>query len=129
MAKPGPVTLDPITSTAPVPSFTKKTGSEFLEPTLTSPKSVLAGVTSSKRVIPVPARETVVGELVASLAIEMLPANRQDKVGANVALNVTLWPAANVKGSGSALILKPAPLTLARETVTASVPALVKVTV
>ena len=101
----------------------------LLLPTVTFPKLRLVGLTPSKRVTPVPESDTVAGELVALLAIEMLPVTLPDEVGAKMALKAVLCPAVRVRGNDSPLILKPAPLTVACEIVTLPVPVLVRVTV
>ncbi len=88
----------------------------------------LAGVAPSRSVTPVPESATVAGELVALLAIEMLPETLPLTVGAKVAVKLVLWPAVRVTGSESPLVLNPAPVTVACETVTLPVPVSVRVT-
>jgi hypothetical protein len=73
---------------------------DFVCPSFTLPYAKLAGVTLNPAcaTVPVPVRETVVGELGALLAIVMVPGRLPAVVGANVALKVALAPAAIVLG-------------------------------
>ncbi len=94
------------------------------------PKLRLAGLALRRSVTPVPESETVVGELLlASMATEILPVTLPVAVGAKVALKVALWPAVRVRGRESPLMLKPAPVTVASETVRRRVPLFLRVTV
>ena len=103
----------------------------LLLPTLTFPKLRLVGVALSDEicVTPVPESETVAGELVAVLTTETLPAALPAAVGAKVTLKVALRRAARLRGSESPLMLNPAPVTDACETVTLCVPLFLSVTV
>ena len=101
----------------------------LLLPTVTFPKLRLLGVAPSRSVTPVPESETTAGELVAVLATETLPEALPATVGAKVTVKLVVWPAVRVRGSESPLMLKPAPVTVACETVTVPVPLLVRVTV
>jgi hypothetical protein len=70
----------------------------------------------------------VAGEFVALLTMETLPATLPAAVGANVTLKLVFYPAANVRGRESPLILKPAPVTAAWEIVRVAVPPFLRVT-
>lgn len=79
-------------------------------------------------VVPEPLSVTVVGELVALLTNETVPLAVPLLNGAKVTVTVWLEPAANVNGKLSPLRLKPDPIRLAEETVTAELPVLLSVT-
>ncbi len=96
-------------------------------PRVTFPKLKLMGVVPSESLTPVPESETTAGELVAALTTEMLPEALPLTVGVKVAVKVVLWPAVRVSGSEGPLMLNPAPVTVAWETVTLPVPVLVRV--
>ncbi len=97
--------------------------------TVTFPKLRLVGLAPSRSVTPVPESETTAGELVAVLTTETLPEALPAEVGAKLAVKLVLWPAVSVRGSESPLMLNPAPVTVACETVTLPVPVLVRVKV
>ncbi len=61
------------------------------------------------------------------LTTERLPEALPATVGVKVALKLVLWPAVRVRGSESPLMLNPAPVPVACETVTLPVPVLVRV--
>ena len=98
-------------------------------PSVIFPKSLRVGLAVTWGGPPVPESETVAGELVALLAIEMPPVTWPVAVGANVALKVALWPTVKVIGKARPVTLKPAPVTVACETMTLPVPVLLSVTV
>lgn len=66
--------------------------------------------------------EIASGELNCALTIEQLPAAFPAVVGAKLAVNVKLLPGDRVKGRDAPLTAKPAPLAVAWEMVTATVP-------
>jgi hypothetical protein len=74
--------------------------------------------------VPVPERETTVGELEALLVTETGPVADPLVVGLKVTLNMLLWPAARFSGNESPLMLNPAPLTVAWLIVRPPVPVL-----
>jgi hypothetical protein len=77
---------------------------------------------------PEPERAIVVGELFASLVTVRPPVTLPEAAGAKRTCKVTLWPAA-MEDRGVPCVMENAePETLVLETVTAEVPALVKVT-
>ncbi len=129
MLNPLPVTVACETVTLPVPLLVRVTVPLLLLPTVTFPKLRLAGVAPSRSVTPVPDSETTAGELVAVLTTETLPEKLPVTVGAKVAVKLVLWPAVRVRGSESPLMLNPAPVAVACETVTLPVPLLVRVRV
>jgi len=99
-----------------------------LLPTCTLPKLTLVGFAPSvPGVVPVPDSEmsTVVVEPVVESA--MLPLTAVEDCGANVTLKLALCPAVRVRGVASPLILKPAPVTAACDTVRLVVPLFVMV--
>ena len=67
------------------------------------------------------------GEFDAFDTTERVPLAEPETVGANVAVNVTLWLGVRVAGRVSPLIEKPAPLGVAWEIVTEEPPVLVSV--
>jgi hypothetical protein len=77
---------------------------------------------------PVPDSEMLIVGLLASLMIDMVPVTRPPTAGANSTLKVALWKGFRVRGNTSPLMLKPAPVTVACETVTLLVPIFVRVT-
>lgn len=98
-------------------------------PTVTFPKPIEPGKTDTCNVAPVPERATELAELEALLVMERLPVAFPPTVGAKLALRLVCSPAPSVKGSVSPLKLNPLPVTEAADTVTAPVPAFVRVTV
>jgi hypothetical protein len=90
---------------------------------------MLAGLALSRKVTPKPESDTLAGELLALLTTEMLPAALPPAVGEKMALKLVVCPRDSVKGRESPLMLKPAPVTVAPEIVTAPLPVLVSVTV
>lgn len=73
---------------------------ELVEPTVTLPKLALEGVKliEACKATPVPLSAIVEGEPGALLAIVIVPGRLPADVGANLALNVALAPAAIVLG-------------------------------
>ena len=102
----------------------------LLPPRTIFPKLVLVGLAVTRRVIPVPESDTVVGGIQELLVvIETLPVTLPVAVGAKMALKVVLWPAARVSGKESPLMLKPVPVTLSCVIFKLESPVLVRVTV
>jgi len=135
---PAPVTLNPVPDTSRLesvrlafPAFIKVTPSEAALPTKTLPKSRLLTLELSSAVAAsaVPLAEITSGELGASLTNDTEPAAFPAELGVNITLNVVRWPAAMLVGSAKPDVLKPAPVTIALEIVTALVPPFCKVIV
>ena len=68
-----------------------------------------------------------VGLIDELLEIVTLPVTEPDVVGANATYSAAVWPGFRVTGSLSPVRLNPAPVTLAELTVTAAVPAELRV--
>ena len=112
-----------------VPEFVRVTVCEADPPTATDPKARDVGLATSCACAPVPVIEMVVGEFGALLTIEIVPVAFPPAVGANCAVNDAVFPAANVSGVASPLMLNPAPDAEACEIVKLAAPLLVKVMV
>ena len=76
-----------------------------------------------------PLRAMVAGELVALLAMVMLPVTLPAAVGAKATVKEADCPAARVRGSASPVTLKPLPVTLSLEREMLPLPLLETVTV
>src|ERR1700733_4011382 len=127
--KPAPVTVTAEIVTVAVPPFVRVIVCELFVPVATLPNAALVGVAASCACVPVPLKAIVVGEFGALLTIEMLPLPLPADVGANLALNVVLSPAPNVRGVAIPVVLKPAPVTVTAEIVTVALPPFVRVIV
>ena len=127
--KPTPVTVTEEIVTVALPLFVRLTVCELLVPVVTLPKAALVGVADNWGCVPVPLKLIDVGEFGALLTIEMLPLALPADVGANLALNVVLSPAPNVRGVVIPVVLKPAPVAVTAEIVTVAVPPFVRVMV
>jgi hypothetical protein len=114
-----PETLTFDTVTSEFPAFVRVTLNTPLFPTATFPKFRLEAlaVRSAVDAIPVPPRETVLGELEASLAIETLPDKAPAAFGEKTILNVDCFPALITRGSEMPVIVTPAAVVFARVTV------------
>jgi hypothetical protein len=90
-----------------LPTLVSVTLCELELPALMLPKLTLAGLADMLTVAatPVPLSETVAGEFGALLAKPMEPFNVPTLVGANVALNEVLFPAATFAGVANPLTL------------------------
>lgn len=77
---------------------------------------------------PVPESAATLGELPALLMMESLPVSAPVREGAYVTLKLVFWPAAREKGRAGPATLKPEPVTLACDIVTAALPVLVTTT-
>lgn len=106
-------------------------------PTATLPKAIELGVAVSAAgvaggvevVVPVPLSATSDGEPSALLAIVIVPVSAFAAVGLNTAEIEVLWPAASEIGRCGPEAVNPVPATEIPETLSASVPVLVSVTV
>ena len=129
MLKPAPEAVAWETVRLAVPEFVRVTVCEAEAPTATDPKAREVGLAASCACAPVPVIEMVVGEFGELLVIEIVPVTLPPAVGANCAVNDVLFPAANVSGVVSPLMLNSAPDAAACEIVKLATPLLVKVTV
>jgi hypothetical protein len=77
---------------------------------------------------PVPDSEMLIVGPQALVVIDMVPVTLPPTAGANLTLKVALSKGFRVRDNTSPLMLKPAPVTVARETVTLRVPVFVRVT-
>ena len=111
--KPVPVTVAWVMVTLPVPVLVRLTDCVPVVFTVTLPNATVDGEAESSRVTPVPDRDTVAGELVALLVIEMLPVALPIVVGVKAALKLVLCPSDKVSGNVRPLVLKPVPVTVA----------------
>jgi hypothetical protein len=98
---------------------------------VTLPKFKLAGLAPRRKVAatPVPLTGIAKGEPGALSVSETDPLTSPPEVGEKTTLNEVLLPAATDAGSERPLMLKPAPVTLAAETVSVAVPLFVRVIV
>lgn len=114
---PETVTFD--TVTLEFPAFVKVTLNTLLFPITTFPKLKLDAllVSSAVAAIPIPLKDTVLGELVMSLMTETLPDNAPATLGEKTTLNVNCFPASIVRGSEIPEIATPAAVVLACVTV------------
>jgi hypothetical protein len=117
--------------TLELPVLVSVTDCELVLPKGTFPKLKEAGLAESCRIgaTPVPLRGMLVGELEALLTTETLPETLPVTVGANCTLRLPDCPAGSASGKVCPVIVKPAPLTAACETVRLALPELVSVTV
>jgi hypothetical protein len=96
---------------AALPVFVNVKVCDFVCPSTTFPKAKLPGVTLTPGCAPVPASETVRGELVASLVTVTLPEALPPVVGAKATFRIAVAAAFNVKGVVIPFAVKPAPVT------------------
>jgi hypothetical protein len=117
--KRAPDTLTFDTVTLEFPAFVRVTPNTLLFPIRTFPKLKLdvLVVRSAVAAIPVPLKETVLGELEMSLFTETLPDNAPATFGEKTTLNVDCFPASIVRGSEMPVIVTPAAVVLAWVTV------------
>lgn len=83
IVKPVPESVARFTTTFTFPLFVSFTACEVLWPNVMFPKLSEAGEIANPACVPVPVRETVKGELAASLAIVRLPVTAPPDGGAN----------------------------------------------
>lgn len=83
--KPVPLAVAAVIVTFELPVLVTETARASVDPTVTSPKSMLEGLTvnCSNCAWPVPVRATAVGELEALLTSDTLPAATPEALGAN----------------------------------------------
>lgn len=101
------------------PAFVRVTADALLFPIATLPKlkpEVLV-VRNAVAAIPMPLKETVLGELEISLITETVPARAPAAFGEKTTLNVACFPAPIAKGSEIPVIVTPAAAVLACVTV------------
>ena len=126
--KPVPVTAACDTVTLLVPVFESVTSRVPLLPTLTFPKPRLRGPAERRVVMPVPDNDIAPGELLLLVDKATLPLKVPVVEGAKTTLKTAFVPGARIRGKESPLVLKPAPVKVACDTVTLPVPAFVSVT-
>jgi hypothetical protein len=129
IVKPLPERVARFTTTFTFPLFVSCTAWVLLWPTVTLPKLRETGEIVSPGWVPVPVRETVKGELAASLTIERLPVTAPTDGGANCICIVPLCPARIALKGLPPTAAKPVPEMLADAMLTMPVPVLVKVSV
>lgn len=124
VVNPDPATLTLEIVTFELPLFVRVTFNEVLVPSVTFPKLNVEGLAPSSSVAatPVPLSGTARGEFEPLLVREMEPVALPVVVGEKTALNVVVAPTAIVTGVERPVIVKPAPDTLACETVRLAVP-------
>jgi len=103
---------------------------ELLLPTTTLPKAKLPGfaIRVALAATPLPESESVCGDAGALSVNTMLPVTPPAVVGANWTLKEVLCPAPRVDGKESPLMVKPAPLSVARLITIFTFPLFVRVT-
>jgi hypothetical protein len=111
--KPAPVTTAWESVAEEVPVLVRVTVCVLLVLIATVPKLMLAGLAATRTVAPLPDRDTVAGELEASLTTVMVPVTAPAAWGANLTEKGALCPVVKVKGRESPLMLKPLPATAA----------------
>src|SRR5947207_4288789 len=117
--------LLPEVTVTDAPVAVRLPGSGRPTPTVTVPKLSVRGATVSwPCAVPVPVMPMLRVEFVASEITARFPLTAPVPVGANLAVNVTLWPALRVVGRVRPVIEKPVPVTFACEIVTAVPPEL-----
>ena len=106
------------------PVFVSVTSCVAVVPSVTVPKLKLEAFGESLFVAatPVPLKEIIIGKLLASPPIEMLPESAVADFGLNATMKFMLAPAARVTGAESPDMLKPAPVTATWEIVSSAVP-------
>jgi hypothetical protein len=131
VVNPVPFVVTPEIVTSEFPLFVSVTPSELLAFTLTLPKLRLVGLAPRTivEVVAVPDSGIVMGDPGALLEIEIAPLSVPAEVGANVAVNVALLPAAIVDDGDILETLKPVPVADIDETVTLEVPPFFRVIV
>jgi hypothetical protein len=122
--KPAPETFTADIVTLEFPVFVKAALKSLLLPTFTLPKLRLdvLNVSSCVPATPVPLNAIVRGELGALLVSEIEPVALPAVLGAKTALNVAFEPVGIVSGVVRPVMLKPVPVTVAREITTLAVP-------
>jgi hypothetical protein len=128
---PAPETFTADIVTLEFPVFVKAALKSLLLPTITLPKLRIdvLNVSSWVPATPVPLNAIVSGELGALLVSEIEPVTLPAALGAKTALNVAFDPVGIVSGALRPVMLKPVPVTAAREITTLAVPLLVRLIV
>ena len=118
------------TVTLEFPAFVSVTLNMLLFPIATFPKFKLEVlmVRTAVAAIPVPLKETVLGELETSIMTDTLPDKAPGAFGEKITLNVARFPAAIVRGNDMPVTETPAAVVLACVTVTLDPPPFVIVT-
>jgi hypothetical protein len=129
--KPAPVTFTADIVTLEFPVFVKAAPKSLLLPRFTLPKLRLDVLKLSSCVpaTPVPLSAIMSGELGALLVSETEPVTLPAALGVKTALNVTFDPVAIVVGALRPVMLKPVPVTVAREIMTLAEPLFVRLIV
>jgi hypothetical protein len=122
MVKPVPLIAADLTVTEPAPPAFRITPKLALEPTVTSPKLRLVGLTVRDGVLPAVPLRLIVGLLDALLLMFKVPAEEPATVGAYFTARVTVCFGLNVTGNVAPETVKPVPLIDAEFNVTAVVP-------
>ena len=101
------------------PAFVRVTADALLFPIATVPKLILEAlvVRNAVAAMPIPLKETVLGELEISLMTETLPARTPAAFGEKTTLNVACFPAPITKGNEIPVIVTPSAVVLACVTV------------
>jgi hypothetical protein len=129
MPKPLPATVAILIVTFVLPVFVKVTVCDALWFTCTFEKFSVEGAIERPACVAVPVKEIVSGEFVALLTTVSEPVAAPSVVGANCIDTVLLCPTAKVVAALPLVTVKPAPASVAADTVTEAVPVFVTVTV
>lgn len=107
------------TLTLELPAFVRMMLITLLFPIVTFPKFKLdvLEVSNAVAAIPIPLKETMLGELETLLVTETLPDNAPATFGENTTSNVNCFPASIVRGNEMPLIATPAAVVLAFVTI------------
>lgn len=130
--KPVPAALTVVRFSLAVPEFVTVTTCFPLLPTRTLPKEIALGLADNPATLaldPFPCMEIFVGEFLASLTIENVPAVSPVTLGVNCSCIVSVPPAAREPAGLVPTTLKPVPENSASETTTDVVPPFVSFTV
>jgi hypothetical protein len=127
--KPVPVTVARFTTRLALPEFVSVTLCVPLLPMVTFPKLMEADERDKPVCIPIPVKETEIGELEALLVIERLPEIVPSEAGEKLTVSVDELPALIVAGNVIPLSENAEPATEVAETVRSALPELLIVTV
>lgn len=127
MLKPVPLALPELIDRFALPEFVSVTFTEAVLPTRMLPKLTLGGFAVNAAWMPVPLSAMTSGEFVAVDAIDTVPAAAPAVLGANLAVNVAVPPAAICWPDVIPLTLNPAPAAAMLLSVIDVVPELVRV--
>jgi len=112
-----------------VPVFVRVTLCDFVWPSTTLPKLMLAGEMLNPACVPAPDSARAVGEPCASLRMDTLPLAAPADPGAYFTCNVTEFPGFKVAGAVRPLTVNPDPVTFTCEMLAAACPEFVSVEV